>query len=493
MVLEPRRDAMPDTIWNDVRCAVRSLRRTPMFTAAALVTLAVGIGGNTAVFSLVNAVMLRTLAVAAPEGLVFVGHHNPSDAGTAVALLSNPPWLQRLREESGIFVGVAAYNIRDFKVDTGQRVEQVVGQYATGNYHALIGVPMALGRGFTSESDVTLGAGPIAVISDSYWQRRYRRSPDALGSRLVVGGHDVTIIGVTAEGFEGLQPGRSIEITLPLSVRVQDEPDFLTSLDSWTNMPLVARLRPGVSAAAAEPLVDAAFQEHMASPGIGFGRARDGRFQLQAALLPAARGADRASPRVRARPVLALILAATGVYGVIAFDVARRTREIGIRVALGAQRRRVIGTVLGQVALMVLPGVAAGVAASLLASPLVETLLFGIAPRDAWTLLMAATALAVVGFVAASIPARRAASVDPAVALRRDRDAFAHAIEGVGARGRVERGDTLTRGVNRDSDADLGGRVRRILLEVAGRDAGNVRRRHARAAHAGRAAAQPGG
>jgi ABC-type antimicrobial peptide transport system permease subunit len=115
---------------------------------------------------------------------------------------------------------------------------------------------------------------------------------------------------------------------------------------------------------------------------------------------------------------LALILAATGVYGVIAFDVARRTREIGIRVALGAQRRRVLGAVLGQVAFMVLPGIAAGVGASLFASTVVETLLFGIAPQDATTLLMAATTLAVVGFVAASIPARRAASVDPAVALR---------------------------------------------------------------------------
>ena len=133
---------MFDTTWKDLRYAVRSLRRTPAFTMTALVTLALGIGANTAIFSLVNAVMLRTLPVAAPGELVFIGHRNPSGADTGVNLLSNPAWLQRIRQETGIFTGVAAYNIRDFKVVQDDAVEQVVGQYASGNYHSLIGVPM---------------------------------------------------------------------------------------------------------------------------------------------------------------------------------------------------------------------------------------------------------------------------------------------------------------------------------------------------------------
>src|SRR4029434_2997197 len=183
-------------------------------------------------------------------------------------------------QETGIFAGVAAYNIRDFKVASDEAVEQVLGQYTSGNYHSLIGVPMALGRGFANENDCAPGSSPIAVISDGYWQRRYGGSADALGARLVVGGHTVTIVGLTAPAFEGLQPGRSIEITLPLSVRVQDEPDFVTSIDSWTNMPLVARLRPGVTAAGAEPVVQRAFREHMTQPGIGFGGGPAGRFLL---------------------------------------------------------------------------------------------------------------------------------------------------------------------------------------------------------------------
>ena len=129
---------------------------------------------------------------------------------------------------------------------------RVVGQYVSGNYHALVGVPMALGRGFSAEDDRAPGSSPIAVISDGYWSRRFDRRPDVIGQTLVVGGRPLTIVGVTAPGFEGMVPGRSVEITLPLSIRIQDEPDFLTWLDSWTSMPLVARLKPGVDVRQAE-------------------------------------------------------------------------------------------------------------------------------------------------------------------------------------------------------------------------------------------------
>ena len=170
MLDRPR--AMTDSLWKDIRYAARSLRRTPAFTATALVTLSLGIGANTAIFSLVNAVMLRPLPVPNPDTLVFVGSRNPSAADTSVNLLSNPAWLQRIRQETTVFSGVAAYNVRDFKVTSADGVEQVVGQYATGNYHALVGVPMALGRGFATENDFAAGSSPIAVISDKYWQRR---------------------------------------------------------------------------------------------------------------------------------------------------------------------------------------------------------------------------------------------------------------------------------------------------------------------------------
>lgn len=357
------RAAMIDAIWQDLRYATRSLGRAPAFTAAAVVTLALGIGANTAIFSLVNAVMLRTLNLGAAREIVFVGYRSPTALDTGVSLLSNPPWLKRLRQETGVFSGVAAYNIRDFKVASEAGVEQVVGQFASGNYHALIGVPMALGRGFATENDFAPGSSPIAVISDSYWQRRYGRNPDVLGRQFVVGAHAVTIVGVTAPGFEGLQPGRSIEVTLPLSIRVQDESDFETSLDSWTGMPLVARLRPGVTAAAAEPVVDAAFREHMSTPGIGFGRTQDGRFVLTAAVVPAARGADRLrreyEPALRVLTAIVAMVLLIGCVNVANLFLARglaRAHEIATRLAIGAGRWRVVRQLVAEAALVAVGG-----------------------------------------------------------------------------------------------------------------------------------------
>jgi putative ABC transport system permease protein len=373
---------MIDGLWKDVRYAARSLRRTPVFTVTALVTLVFGIGANAAIFSLANAVMLRTLPVAAPHELVFVGHRDPGAPAAGVSLISNPPWLERIRQETGIFTGVAAYNIRDFKVASPEGMEQVVGQYASGNYHALVGVPMALGRGFADESDFAPGTSPIAVISDSYWQRRYRSSPAVIGSSIVVGGHTVTIVGVTAAGFEGLQPGRSIEITLPLSIRVQDEPDFTTSLDSWTNMPLVARLRPGVSASAAEPVVHTAFRDHMATPGIGFGRTRDGRFLLTAAVVPAARGADllrrEYEPALRlltAIVAIVLLIACVNVANLFLARGRARATEIAMRLAIGASRWRVVRQLLAEAMMVAAGGGLIGFAAAGWATRYVAVLL----------------------------------------------------------------------------------------------------------------------
>ena len=276
-----------ESVLFELRHAGRSLRRTPAVTVAALVTLTLGIGVTTTVFSLVQAVLLRQLPVASPGELYFVAHGVGEDLSTS----SHYPWFERVKQQDDVFAGVTAYNIRDFKVSSGSEVEGVVGQYVAGNYHALIGVPLQVGRGLTSDDDHRLN--PIAVISDRYWARRFNRSPDVIGKSLVVGRQSVTIVGVTRAGFEGLQPGRSIEITLPLSVYTHDNPEFLASTDTWTSMPLVARLREGVSATQAGSAIATTYRDYMALPeNREFSRSAGGQVR-SATLQSAAQGADR--------------------------------------------------------------------------------------------------------------------------------------------------------------------------------------------------------
>jgi predicted permease len=423
---------MFDYVRQDLKYAWRSLRRTPGFTTAAVVTLALGIGANTTIFSLIQAVMLRTLPVASPGELHFVAIGVRAGDGDQITTASNYPWFERVRQRADVFAGVTAFNIRDFKVSSDGGAERVVGQYVSGNYHALIGVPMALGRGFTSENDRAPGSSPIAVISDGFWSRRFGRRSDVIGQTLLVGGRPLTIVGVTAPGFEGMVPGRSVEITLPLSIRIEDEPDFLTWLDSWTSMPLVVRVKPEVDVRQADAALQSVFRVHMSQPEAqGFSRSPDGQLRT-AFLIPAARGQDRL--RRDYELPLAVLMSMVGVVLLIAcVNVANllyvrgtsRAREVAVRMAIGASRSRVVRQFLVESSVLAITGGAIGLTLAgwgtrLLAdlfrqnqNPIVIN-----AQPDTTVLFFAAGLSVLTGIVFGLAPAFAATRVTPAPALR---------------------------------------------------------------------------
>jgi MacB-like periplasmic core domain len=186
----------------DLRYALRMLRRSPGFTVVAVITLALGIGANSAIFSLIDAVLLKLLPVKEPEQLVllsYMGSRGPGDE------FSNGHY-ERFRDHNRSFSGTLAYHPLRLTVRVdGQTEPAVSGQLITGNYYAILGVNALLGRTIQPEDDRVPGGHPVCVISNNYWQRRFARDPSVVGKTIDLGGSPFTIIGVTPREFFGLE------------------------------------------------------------------------------------------------------------------------------------------------------------------------------------------------------------------------------------------------------------------------------------------------
>jgi hypothetical protein len=274
-----------DEVRQDLRYGFRQLKRAPGFTGAALISLGLGIGANTAIFTLLDFVVIGRVPVRDPQELYFLAHGSDPTPN----LSANVPLLERYQRTADVFAGVTAYNVRQFKVQTDAGVELLDGQYVAGNYHDLLGVPLALGRGFSAEPDRPSDRSFIAVISSKFWERRFGRATDVIGKRLVVEGKTVTIVGVTAPGFHGLRPGTDLEVTLPLALLILANPDYATMRDTWTSLNLVARARSDLSGPQVLAGADRVFQPFWMEPENAWARTPDetGR---PARLVPAGKG-----------------------------------------------------------------------------------------------------------------------------------------------------------------------------------------------------------
>ena len=417
------------TDWlQDLKYAARSLRRTPGFTAAAVITLALGIGTNAAIFSLLDAVLWRELPVAEPNQLYFIGHRGDARP----SLSSNYPWFERIRDRVDVFAAVTAYNTRTFKVSLGSDVEQVVGQYASGNYHAVLGAPFVLGRGFTNEIDRAAGSSPIAVISEDYWTRRFDRRPDIVGRTITVGGRLLTIVGVTAGSFDGMEPGQRVDVTLPLSIRIEDEPDFVSAHDTWTSMPLVARLKRGVPESHAAAALDTAYRAFMSEPeNQRFGRTSQGQLRTSA-LIPAARGQDdlrvdysTALRLLMAMVAVVLLIVCINIANLLLVRAQSKVQEVAVRVSVGASRWRVARQTLAESLILALCGAALGLLLAAWTTDIVAALLsqsqnpIVLDAQPNGLVLLFTTSLAVVTAMAFGIvPAISATRVEAAPMLR---------------------------------------------------------------------------
>src|ERR1700687_3719337 len=375
---------------NDFRYALRTLRRSPGLAAVAVTSLALGIGANTAIFSVTNAVILRSLPVQKPNELVVLRY--VTKKGNIFDSFSYKDYLA-LRDAPEVMAGLSAIYSTEMNLASEEATERVPGQLVSGNYFSVLCVHARIGRLIGPEDDRDAGGHPVCVISYGLWQRRFGSAPDVLGKQVEVNGRAYSILGVTPEGFDGTGQGTHTQVYLPLMMAAQVrstpvnpkvQPPFL-EWDSW--LQFVGRRKSGVTLAGAETVLDARFaQLPVAHQDFTFEMSsRHGKPGERGRLLvlDGRQGFDDLRFSYE-RPLLLLLfgvgllllIACANVASLLAARASGQRKQIAIRLALGASRWALIRQQLAESSVLAAGGAAGG----LLLSVWMSDLLLRLAP-----------------------------------------------------------------------------------------------------------------
>jgi predicted permease len=361
-----------ETLAQDTRYALRTLRANPGFAATAVLSLALGIGANTAIFSILNAVMLRSLPVEDPHRLVQLGSPRSDPARPLRLYFTNPIW-EQVRDHQQAFSGTLAFGGDRFDLAAGGESHFVEGLWASGDFFRVLGVPAMRGRVFAADDDDIHGggrAGPVAVISHGFWKRHFAGDPDIVGKTIRLNRRLFTIIGVTPPWFTGLDVDTPYDVAIPIGCEPMLHTDRSALADrDWWWLRILGRLLPGQTAQQAEAKMKALAPEvnrATLSANSGADRQRD-YLRRSLALRPAATGFSDTGTEYRtalftlmAVVGLVLLIACATIANLLLARAAARQREISIRMAIGAARRRVMRQLLSESLLLSILGAAGG-------------------------------------------------------------------------------------------------------------------------------------
>lgn len=425
-----------DSLLRDLKFAFRLMRQTPMVSLVAMLSLALGIGANVAIFSLVNALMLKSLPVHAPEQLAIV-NQRPSEPGRSPGTsFTNPQW-EYIRDHQDFLGGVAAQGGARFDLNAGGEARPVAGMFVSGRFFEVLGIMPVVGRTFSAADDQRGGGpgGPVAVLSYGFWQREYGGDPQVIGRGIYLDGHAFTVVGVTPPAFYGLEVGRSFDVAVPLGTEpiIRGAESGLDRRSMWW-LRLVARLAPGQTIEQAEARL-AAFHPSLREatmPQEWRPQDQEQYITQPFALMPGGNGLSFLRTRY-SQPLfvllgivaLVLLIACANMANLLLAQSTARQRELAIRLSLGASRWQVARQLLLESLLLSFIGAATGVMLAIWGSrSLVQllstrTTLVTLDLALDWRVLAFTTTVGLLtGLLFGVAPALRATGLTPALALR---------------------------------------------------------------------------
>ena len=417
-----------EQVWRDVRYAGRTLRKAPAFAAVVVLTLTLGIGANTAIFSAVNAIMLRALPVDRPEELVSLTALYPSGAEPF-----SYAGYRRIAADAAPLVDVlAASTARRGALAIDGPPEPVDVKWVSGNYFTTLGVPMTRGRPLLVSDDLRPPGVAVAVISDAFWARRFGRDPAVAGRGIRLSGTVFVIVGVARRGFASETPGESVDLWMPISSQ-PNAPPWLWNGHSTTWLSILARRRPGISLTQARAGLEPVYERVRADIAAGTDSAEFRRSVLESRLRvsEASGGVSRlrdnlATPLMILMGIVGLVLlvACANIANLMMTRAIARRREIALALALGARRLRLLRQGMAEAVLLATLGGVGGFAMAIWGTSALSSLLSGVLPvvldisPDGGVLAFAGAISCATALLFGLVPPLFATGLDPLAALK---------------------------------------------------------------------------